>query len=302
MPLNLAKRATAPSLSGTAAHVKATLGPTRLRNDAISHAPPALSFTVREIRDGFEHGEFEPFYQPQVHMRSLRVVGAAALARWRHPRVGIVRPHSFVAVLEEAGEVDALAQLMLSRATHFGSTLPVVDRGLAIAVNVSLRSLAAKSLVERIVEAVTRGCIDPHRIILDVTSPVPPGDSHSAIDHLASLHALGFAVSIDSYGHGYLSMQQLLAVAFSQLKIAPALMECARRHGAARDILASSIAAAHSAGIEVIAGRLESSEDWDLMAGLGCDIAQGNYIAKPMSGSDYVEWLKLQQIPQEASA
>ena len=302
MPLNLAKRATAPSLSGTAAHVKAALGPVRLRNDAVSHAPPALSFTAREIRDGFENREFEPFYQPKVHMRSLRFVGAAALARWRHPRVGIVRPHSFVAALEEAGDVDALMQLMLTSAAQLRATLPEADRGVTIAVNVSLRSLADKNLVERIVELVTQGRVDPHGMTLDVTSPVPAPDSHRAIEHLAHLHALGFPVSIDSYGHGYLSMQQLLAVPFSQLKIAPALMECARRHAAAREILASSIAAARSAGVEVIAGRLESSEDWDLMAGLGCDIAQGNYIAEPMAAGDYLEWLKLQRMPRATSA
>ena len=146
-----------------------------------------------------------------------------------------------------------------------------------------------------LVDEVRTGRLDAHGLVIDVTSPVPAESSHNAVEHLAMLHARGFAVSIDSYGHGYLSMQQLVDVPFTQLRIAPALMECARRHESARSILASSIAAGHSAHVEVIAEKMESAEDWDLMADLGCDVAQGNYIAEPMAAGDFLEWLGLQQ-------
>ena len=203
-----------------------------------------------------------------------------------------MRPHGFVPALEEAGEVDALARFMLAGAATFRSEWQ--DAG-TIAVNVSLRSLANDELVGDLVDQVSAGRLDPRGLILDVTSPVPADDSHNAVEHLTQLHACGFAISIDSYGHGYLSMQQLVDVPFTQLRIAPALMECARRHESARTILGSSIGAAHGAGIEVIAEKMETGEDWDLMAELGCDIAQGNYIAEPMAGRDFLEWLSAQQ-------
>jgi EAL domain-containing protein (putative c-di-GMP-specific phosphodiesterase class I) len=284
-----------PALSGTASHVRSTFGAGCGRSHSVSHAPPALSFSVEEIVEGLGAGEFESYFQPMVHMRTLRVVGAAALARWNRPRTGIVRPHGFVPALEEAGESEALARFMLVRASAFLNEWRHAGDPGTIAVNVSLRSLANSALVGDLVDEVHAGRLDARGLIIDVTSPVPADSSHSAVEHLAVLHACGFAVSIDSYGHGYLSMQQLVDVPFSQLRIAPALMECARRYESARAILASSIEAAHSAHIEVIAEKMENAEDWDLMADLGCDVAQGNYVAEPMTGSDFLDWLRSQQ-------
>src|SRR5687768_2023477 len=289
----LARSRKSPALSGTAGHVRSALG-TGGRSHAVSYAPPALSFAVGEIVEGLKAGEFEPYFQPKVEMRTLRVAGAAALARWNRPRTGIVRPHGFVPALEDAGEIDALARFMLAGAAAFRAEWQNTGHAGTIAVNVSLRSLANAELVGDLVEQVSAGRLDPRGLILDVTSPVPADDSHDAVEHLAQLNASGFAISIDSYGHGYLSMQQLVDVPFTHLRIAPALTECARRHDSARSILSSSIAAAHAAGIDVIGEKLETLEDWDLMAAIGCDIAQGNYIAEPMAGRDFLAWLKVQ--------
>lgn len=291
----LARTRNLHALSGAASPVRSALGGACGRSRSVSHAPPALSFAAREIVDGLSNGGFEPYFQPKVDMRTLRVVGAAAFARWNRTRTGIVRPHGFMPALEEAGELDALARFMLGAAAAFlGEWRHAAQPG-TIAVNISLRSLANADLLAHLVDEVSAGRLDPRGLILDVTSPVPADDSHNAVEHLRLLHARGFAVSIDSYGHGYLSMQQLVDVPFTQLRIAPALMECARRHESAREILASSIAAAHSAGIEVIAEKIETAQDWDLAAELGCDIGQGNYIAEPMAGRDFVSWLDTQQ-------
>ena len=290
----LAKSRKPIALSGTASHVRSALNSCG-RSHASPHAPPAVSFSMTEIMAGLEAGEFEPYFQPKVDMRTLRVVGAAALARWNRPRTGIVRPRGFVPVLEQAGEVDALARFMLAGAAGFRARWGSSGSAGTISVNVSLRSLANGELVHVLAEQVSAGTLDPAGLILDVTSPVPADNSHAAVEHLIALYERGFAISIDSYGHGYLSMQQLVDVPFTQLKIASALMECARRHDSARSILASSIGAAHGAGIEVIAEKMETLDDWTLMAEVGCDIAQGNYIAQPMAGADFLTWLREQQ-------
>lgn len=157
-------------------------------------------------------------------MRTLRVVGAAALARWNRPRTGIVRPHGFVPALEEAGESDALTRFMLARASGFLSDWRQAGEPGTIAVNMSLQSLARSELVGDLLDEVRTGRLEPRSLTIDVTAPVPAETSHNAVEHLAMLHARGFAVSIDSYGQGYLSMQQLVDVPFTQLRIAPALM------------------------------------------------------------------------------
>lgn len=281
-------------LSGAAAHVRTAAESSYGRSRAVSHAPPALSFEVREILEGLARGEFEAYFQPKVEMRTLRVRGAAALARWNRPRTGIVRPHGFVPALEEAGEPDALTRFMLTAAAALRERWRARGDAGSIAVSVSLRSLAGEQLIGDLVDAMESGELDPRGLVLDVTAPVPAHDAHGAVEHIMELHARGFAISVDSYGHGYLSMQQLVDVPFTQLKIAAALTECARRHESARSILASSVAAARIAGVDVIAERLETREDWDLMTGIGCDMAQGNYIAEPMAAGDFLQWLQQQ--------
>lgn len=183
----------------------------------VAHDVPG--YTVEEIIEGLRARQFEPFFQPQVELATDRIVGAEALARWRHPQKGIVGPYAFIATLEQNGEIDELTYLILEKAA--ASCAAWQKRGFAItvSVNLSLVSLADTTLAERVTQIVRDVGLDPRKMVIEITETPAMTEIAPALENLARLRMRGFGLAIDDYGTGYSSMQQLNRVAFSELKI-----------------------------------------------------------------------------------
>ncbi len=133
---------------------------------------------------------------------------------------------------------------------------------------------------------------DPHHIVLETTESAAMTDVAPALENLARLRMHGFVLSIDDYGTGYASMQQITRIAFSELKIDQSFVKDFASNQALRVIVESSIEMAHKLRVKSVAEGVETQQDWDTLKGMGCDIAQGYFIASPMYLSAFVEFCR----------
>lgn len=281
-----AKPITARRLEELLAHHASPLEPSqRLRAGA-------MSFSLEEIVGGLENGEFEPFFQPKVELKTGRVASVEALARWRHPQQGIVLPEAFIGPLEEAGKIDMLLRSILRQGAAFARGLREVGHECTIAVNLTLASLRDLALADQICTVAASQDLAPRSIILEITESVATTDSGAALENLARLRLKGFGLAIDDYGRGMSSVEKLARIPFSELKIDQPLLPRAERHEAARVVFESSLDMARRLGMTAVAQGVETQAEWDLLLQLDCDMAQGDYIAKPMSRANYMSWLR----------
>ncbi len=253
---------------------------------------PGPVFTLEQISAGVANEEFEPFFQPKVELAGERVHGAEALARWRHPTQGTVAPFAFIPLLEEHRLIDDLTWLMLRKSAAQCSRWRAGGHDLSVSVNLSLVSLSDLQLAERITDIVRGQNLDPRHMILEITESAATTDLAKVLENLARLRVKGFGLSIDDYGTGYSSMQQLSRIAFTELKIDQAFVANAAREASARVILASSVDMARKLDIAAVAEGVETRADWDMLLQLGCELAQGYLIARPMDAAAFEAWLR----------
>lgn len=243
---------------------------------------PAKSFTLEEILQGIRANQFEPYFQPKVEMKTGRLAGAEALARWIHPKYGVIGPYAFIPLLEQTRNIDDLTFHILRKSAIACRSFHEQGHLLTISVNLSLVSLDETDLADKITQAVREAGIDPQYIVLEITESAAMTDAALALENLARLCMKGFALSIDDYGTGYSSLQQLTRIAFSELKIDQSFVKDFADNKALRVVVESSIDMAHKLHVKSVAEGVESQQDWDALASIGCDTAQGYFIAKPM--------------------
>jgi EAL domain-containing protein (putative c-di-GMP-specific phosphodiesterase class I) len=269
-----------------------------LENLIALHEPPkpqparasasVTSFSLEHILHGVREKQFEPFFQPKVGLASGRVLGAEALARWRHPELGIVAPYAFIAPLEQSGNIDSLTLLMLEKSALACGAWRERGMELTVSVNVSLVSLADTTLAARITDIVRSAGLDPRHMILEITETAAMTEVAPALENLARLRMRGFGLSVDDYGTGFSSLQQLTRVAFTELKIDQGFVTGCAANPASRAIVESSVEMARRLDIKSVAEGVETQADWDVLKAVGCDVAQGFFIAKPMQESSFV--------------
>lgn len=247
----------------------------------ISTTEPA-QFSLEEIRQGIQDAQFEPFFQPKIDLKTGAMIGAEALARWRHPNHGIVGPQAFIPLLEDSGNIDDLTFLMLEKSARACRQIHEAGYPLSVSLNLSRVSLHDAGLADKIARVVQQTGLNPKHLILEITETAAMTEVAHALENLARLCMKGFALSIDDYGTGYSSLQQLTRIAFSELKIDQFFIKDLAQHDALRIVVQSSIDMARSLGVRSVAEGVETQEDWDALTELGCDTVQGFFIAKPM--------------------
>ena len=250
----------------------------------------APAIPAEEIRRGLAAGEFEPFFQPKVSLADGTVSGAEALARWRHPRIGLVAPYAFIPAMESTGLIDDLTWVILEKSA--ARCREWVGRGqqMSVSVNLSLKSLEEPGLAERIAERVAGQKLDPKYVVLEITESAAMTDVGKALENLTRLRMKRFALSIDDYGTGYSSMQQLSRIPFSELKIDQSFVFSALENASSKVILSSSLEMARKLGLKAVAEGVETRAHWNLLQSLRCDIAQGYFIARPMEAAVFEDW------------
>lgn len=261
------------------------------RPRTVAERPPQPDFALDEILHGIARDEFEPYFQAKVELASGKVRAAEALARWRHGEHGIVLPQSFVHKLEAAGQIDALTMSLLAKSAVACRGWRAAGFDLSVCVNVSLVSLADTTLADRVMAVAGRHGLDPKHITIEVTETAAATHLGKVLENLSRLRMRGFGLSIDDYGTGYSSMQQLVRIPFTELKIDQSFVRNAPTQPSSRAMLESSLEMAGKLGIAAVAEGVESRQEMRLLMELGCPLAQGYYIARPMAADDFLRWM-----------
>ncbi len=241
--------------------------------------------------------------QPQVALDAGRggrgrVVGAEALVRWRHPDEGVLAPGAFLPLADNAGLLPSLADVVLDAALAACRGWWDAGHRLPVAVNVSVGDVLDHGFVERVVAVLRAHDLPAHALTIELTEETLLVDPPRARAVLAELRALGVGASIDDYGSGYSSLAYLRELPADELKLDRAfVVDLARETtptSRAAAIVRTTADLAHSLGLRLVAEGVEDDDTLALLALLGCDVAQGYGIARPMPPARFLDWLAQQ--------
>jgi EAL domain-containing protein (putative c-di-GMP-specific phosphodiesterase class I) len=186
--------------------------------------------------------------------------------------------------------MEALTWTMLERAATAAAQWQAGGLAASVSVNLSLTSLGDPTLADRITETVRRHGLDTRNMILEITESAAMTDLARSLENLARLRVKGFGLSIDDYGTGYSSMQQLARIPFTELKLDQSFVTNCATHTQHRAIIESSLDMARRLKLKTVAEGVETQADWTLLRELGCALGQGYFIAKPMALADFARW------------
>ena len=270
-------------------------------NQLISHIgepepapmPPSKvgsEISVAELRAALEAGEIDVYMQPKVGLRSGRLAGAEALARWLKPDGRILMPGSFIPLAEQSGLADLLTQLVVRKSLAAQQEWRARGLDIPVSVNLTIDSLDHLDLPEQLSAETARYDTAPDKLILEITESGVMKDLARSLDVVTRLRLRGYRLSIDDFGTGYSSLEQLKRFPFSELKIDRAFVDGASRDPSLRSIAESSIRLARALNLKTCAEGVETEADYELMRELGCDLVQGYYVAHAMPKQDLPRW------------
>ena len=244
-----------------------------------------------ELRQAPHRNELVMHYQPKADLRTGRIVGAEALMRWRHPRHGVMMPDRFIPLAERSGLIRSLTFFAARTALTQARTWREAGIELTVSVNLSTRDLIDVSLPEEIAELLEETRVPAHLLELEITESVIMADPMRARGVVARLRDMGVKVAIDDFGSGYSSLGYLKRLPVNDLKIDKSFVINMMEDSGDAVIVQSTIDLAHNLGLTVIAEGVESDETWRRLRALGCDVAQGWLIGRPLPAADFANWL-----------
>ena len=244
-----------------------------------------------ELGMALKLGQFEVFYQPKASLVSGQVVSLEALLRWHHPDLGMITPVEFIPILERTGGILEIGAWVLEQSCRDLATMKAAGfEQLKISVNVSVRQLRRSNFHEIAADIAARTDTAPASLVLEITESVVMEDFNEGNQLMHKLVALGFALSIDDFGTGYSSLTYLQNLPLHYLKLDKAFID-GMTDPRSQHIVETVIRLARGLNLITIAEGIETVEQRDALAALGCDIMQGYLLAKPMPMSSLIPWL-----------
>lgn len=252
--------------------------------------PPAPATTRAERQAGLAAGEFVPFLQPKVRFTDEVLVGAEALARWVHPALGVLAPAAFLDQLEADGLIGDLTMAMLE-----GAITAVIDRPsgrapVPVAVNLSLSFLSMPGVADVITQLVSRRRVATSLVRFEITETVAMSDVGTCLENIARLRMRGHHFAIDDFGVAYSSLQQLIRIPADEIKLDRSFVAGVVPGSRAALTLDAVISMAHTLEMTAVAEGIETAEEWSFLAGLGCDVAQGYLVSRPLPIPEFHRW------------
>lgn len=249
-------------------------------------------FSLDHILQAIAAGEVAPHFQPKVDLTSGQVVGAEAFARWNHPQYGVLPPTHFIPVLNHHQSLDRLTYHMIDRAAAACREWHDAGHLISVSINLGTATLADPRSTETIATQVGEHRLDPSFVVFEITESAANKETPETLENIVRLRMKGFELSIDDYGTGNASMQQLLRIPFSELKIDRSFVAGAAENNTLATVLRSSLELAAKLDKVSVAVGIESRQDWDFLKKMGCKYGQGFYIAKPMPAAVLPGWMQ----------
>lgn len=257
----------------------------------IDRRTPARLSMLGDLRAALEGGQLELHFQPKLDLVADLVSGAEVLARWHHPTRGWVPPVEFVKVAEESGLIRSLTDLVLDGSVEAIAELDARGHHLGIALNLSAHDLLDELLGDRIERRLEQHGVDPARLTLEITEGTLLYDGPRTRATIERLHRIGVRLSIDDFGTGYSSLSYLRQLPVTELKIDRSFVTNLVVDAQDETIVRSTIDLGHHLGLQVVAEGVETSEVAERLRALGCDVAQGFGICRPLAFEQLTTWL-----------
>ncbi|HEV7662028.1 MAG TPA: EAL domain-containing protein, partial [Chloroflexota bacterium] len=239
-----------------------------------------------ELRRALENDELLLHFQPKLDLRHGTLVGVEALVRWQSPVRGFLPPSEFIPLAEQTGLITPLTKWVLDAALRQQRAWRDAGMDLPVAINLSRRTLQDPLLPEMIAEVLQRYGAPARAVVLEITESSLMADPTRAADNLSQLRAVGVEISIDDFGTGYSSLDSLKNMPVDELKIDRSFVGAMATDASARALVRAIIDLADALQLRVVAEGVEDRATWDLLAGLGCDVAQGYYLSHPVTAVD----------------
>ena len=235
-----------------------------------------------ELVHAAERGEFELFFQPQVHLGNEKLVGAEALIRWRHPVRGLVPPGDFMSVVNTSGISDRIADWVLQTACRQARAWELAGHPLRVGINLSPSQLQSGDLARRVAEVLAATGVTPQLIELEVTEDILLTDEQRVLDIFLRIQKLGVRLVFDDFGTGFASLSYLKKFPLDGLKIDRSFVRDLLTDSDDAAIVSSTISLGKQLGLAVIAEGIETRATADLLVTMGCEEGQGYFFGKPM--------------------
>ena len=264
----------------------------QLRDLLVGLRAAAEPITASALQAGLDRDELELAYQPKIDLADNRVVGVEALVRWFPPNGGSILPGKFVALAEASGMIDDLTERVIAKALAQVVTWRAAGFEVPISVNVSPTNLRALDFPDRLGRTCAQHGVAPGAVSLELTETAAHDDHTTLMDILTRLRLHGLRLSIDDFGTGHSSLYKLHTLPFSELKLDLSFIVEARASARALTIIKSTIDLAHALGMTVVAEGIEDGETAALLHDVGCDVGQGFYFSKPVSGEALTRFLQ----------
>jgi EAL domain-containing protein (putative c-di-GMP-specific phosphodiesterase class I)/CHASE2 domain-containing sensor protein len=245
---------------------------------------------LSQLEEGLKSGDVWVAYQPKLELSSGLTIGAEALIRWTHPERGPISPQDFILEAEQRNRIDTLTSFVLDRAVEAAATINR-KRRFGIAVNISARLINDPILTEMVRLCLEKHGLDPRCLTLEVTETASITAGSADLGPLHDLSNMGVRISIDDYGTGLSTLEYLKKVPAVELKIDRGFVQALTRSQSDRLMVHSTLQLAHSLRRTVVAEGVENRETLDALRGMGCDIAQGFFIARPMTFENLTDYL-----------
>lgn len=245
-----------------------------------------------EISQGLENAEFFVCLQPEIDLKSGKIIAGEALVRWRHPSRGLVSPDEFISAAEESGLIVRLGEFVMRESLCIASNLRRSGHPLfRVAVNVSSRQLASSDFVGMVTGILREMGLPGTALIIEITETMVLEDVEHVIEVLKELREQGVEAAMDDFGTGYSSLRYLHLLPISYLKIDKSFIKEIDIDEDKKTIVRTILAMAHTLGIKSVAEGIEQLAHQEILSGLSCDVGQGYYFSKPLPPKEFGHFL-----------
>lgn len=256
-------------------------------SDAISVKSKDRLLLEIDLRQAIQENQFEMYYQPQVNLKTRKIIGAEALIRWQHPERGRISPADFIPIAEETGLIIELDQLVLKTVCEQIKKWQNKNIYLPISVNLSGLQFGRKGLVQQILKILEITQIDAHYLDLELTESAVVQNPELAEQILNDLKKLGFKLSLDDFGTGYSSLSYLHQFPFDKLKIDRCFVTDISNNSRNAAIITGTILMAHGLSLKVVAEGVETDAEAQFLEENNCDTIQGYWYSPPVTMDEF---------------
>lgn len=252
---------------------------------------------LADVQTAIDTEQFEVWFQPQVDYEKKRIIGAEALIRWRHPKMGLLTPNVFIPILEKSDCIGTVDGFVINKVCRYVSKWQEETGEIVpVSVNLSRNDIYRRNLCSDLLETIEKYNVPPEAIHLEITESSYMEDSKLLIDTMAQLRNSGFFVEMDDFGSGYSSLNSLKDISIDKLKLDMKFLVGAEENKRAKVILSAVINMARMLEIPVIAEGVETEEQAKMLSEFGCTQMQGYYFSRPVPAEEYGVMLKKQKV------